>query len=97
MKGLITGAYRELPASAPGRTRLALKAFRSRLNARRIAGGRENFEEELEAFLQGDAVLRAATERYLANKTQQAAERVVIVLEKMESVVRKYKKRTRSQ
>jgi hypothetical protein len=97
MEGLIAGTDRELRPSAPAKTRVGLKAFRVRLSRRRLPGGRKRFEEELEAFLQSDPVLRAATKRYLGRKTKRAAERLVVVLKKVEAVVKKYQKANRSQ
>jgi hypothetical protein len=89
MSNLIEGAARELRPSAPPKTRAALNAFRVHLRARRIAGGRKNFEQELEALLQGDRLLRAATERHLGKQVKAACDGVVEVLENVKKAVAK--------
>jgi hypothetical protein len=96
MEDLLEGAERELRSSVPTKTRAALNAFRVRLRARRVAGGRKNFEEELEAFLQGDCLLRAATERHLGKQVKLASERVVAVLKKIEEVLAKVRTKRRT-
>ena len=93
MERLIAGAQRELRSTAPAKTRAALKAFRVRLRARRITGGQKKFENELEAFLQNDPLLRAATERHLGQQVKLACERVVAVLKRMEPALAKVRAR----
>jgi hypothetical protein len=97
MEALIAGVNRELPASAPAKTRVGLEAFRVRLTRRRLARGRKKFEQELEAFLQSDPMLRAAAERYIADLIKQVTKRVRVVVRKIKAAARQYKKARRSQ
>jgi hypothetical protein len=90
MQRLIDGAESELRSLARAKTRAGLSKFRVRLRARRIAGGQKKFETELEAFLQGDPLLRAATQRYLDKQVKLACEQMVAVLKGVEAAVARF-------
>jgi hypothetical protein len=91
MQRLIDGAESELRSSARAKTRAGLREFRVRLRARRIAVGQKKFETELEAFLQGDRLLRAATQRYLDKQVKLAREQMVAVLKSVDAAVARFR------
>jgi hypothetical protein len=93
MEGLIKGAESEFRSSTPAKTRMALNEFRLRLRARRVAGGQKKFEKELEAFLQRDPLLRAATERHLVKQIKLTCDRMVTVLKKVEPALADFRKK----
>lgn len=68
MEDLLNGVEGELRPSVPFKTKVVLKAFGKRLIEGRVARQRKRFEEELEAFLQSEPYLRAATKRYLKKR-----------------------------
>ena len=90
MTGLLDGVERELPSTAPMKTRAALEAFRSRLKEKRITRSRKAFEIEVEAFLQSRYILRAAAQRYVNRILPPAIRRATAVLKKAARLVAKW-------
>jgi hypothetical protein len=82
MEDLLDGVERELRSSVPVKIRVALNTFRLRLSESRVAKRRKHFEQELEAFLQSEPFLRAATKRYLRKKIPSAIERAVATIKR---------------
>jgi hypothetical protein len=87
MEEFISGIERELRSSTPSRIKMALSAFRVRLRARRLAGGRKHFEEQLESFIAENGAVRNAAERYLGAATVIAIEQARAVLARADKVI----------
>ena len=95
MREFIDGVERELGPSIPANTKIALSAFRRRLNERGIAPRRKRFERELEAFLESEPVLEAAATQYLRKKIRPAVEEAVVLLKRVETILAKASKKKR--
>jgi len=95
MRDFIDGIERELRSSCPLKSKTDLGKFRSRLNAKRLRGGRKRFERELEELLQSDRFLRQATERHLARVVPAAIEAALVLLEQGKAVLAKAKETRR--
>ncbi|MGA2053089.1 MAG: hypothetical protein ABSH19_07245 [Opitutales bacterium] len=65
MSNLLNGVGRELRTNAPLRTKRTLHALQNRLKASRVLRSRKAFEQEVEAFLQSESHLQAATSQYI--------------------------------
>jgi hypothetical protein len=89
MEDFLDGVERQLRSSAPARTRLALNAFRVRLKAARIAGGRKRFEQELEGFIDKNLAVRGAAERYLSTIMVPAVEAANVALRRADKILRR--------
>ena len=74
MEEFISGIERELLPPTSSEIRMALNAFRVRLTARRLAGGRRQFEEQVESFIAKNDAVRDAAERHLGVATIMAVE-----------------------
>ncbi len=91
MEELLDGVQRELGSTVLIRTKAALDAFRKRLAETRVARRRKRFEKELEAFLQSDRALRAATVRHLRKKMPPVIEAAVAALNEALPLLAEYK------
>jgi hypothetical protein len=92
MEDLLDGVERELRSfSVPSRTRLGLSAFRTRLRAGRVVGGRKRFEQELEAFIESNSLVRAAAVLYLQSIMVPAVEAANAALKKAEKALARIK------
>jgi hypothetical protein len=87
MEDFLDGIERQLPSSAPARTTLALNAFRLRLKAPRVAGGRKRFEQELEAFIDKNLAVRGAAERHLSTTMVRSVEAADVALRRADKIL----------
>jgi hypothetical protein len=95
MRDFLDGIEGELRPSPPLKSKADLSKFRNRLNRKRVEGGRNRFEQELEELLQSDRFLRRSTERHLAKTARAAIEEALVALENAEAVLAKYKRERR--
>jgi hypothetical protein len=87
MEDFLDGVESHLRSSTPARTRLALNAFRVRLKAARIAGGRKRFEQELESFIDKNLAVRGAAEQYLSSIMVPAIEAANVALKRADRIL----------
>jgi hypothetical protein len=66
---LLSGAERELPTPVQSETMEILTVLRARLSDPGVVRRRKRFEQDLEESLNGNPLLKAATEQYLGKKT----------------------------
>jgi hypothetical protein len=66
---------------------MALNAFRVRLKARRLVGGRKHFEGQLESFISENGDVRNAAELYLAVATVVAVEQARAALARADKLI----------
>ena len=90
MEDFLDGVERKLRPSAPLKAKVTLNAFRKRLSEGHVARRRKRFEKELEAFLQSEPYLRAATKRYLKEKTIAAVGKAMKLLKRAAAVLAKH-------
>ena len=92
MEGLIGGVQAEMGAGIPPKTRAAIDTFRERLEENLSGRGRKRFEQELEAFLQSNRSLRAASKRYLDKKIRLAVKAAIVELKRMRRLLAQRKR-----
>jgi hypothetical protein len=93
MEEFISGIERELLPLTPSGIRMALDAFRVRLRARRLVGGRKHFEGQLESFVTENGAVRDAAERHLGVATVVAVEEARTALARADTVLAQIKAR----
>jgi hypothetical protein len=92
MEDLLDGIEGELRPSTRLRAKKSLRPFRTRLSRSLTARERKRFERELEAFLQGEPIVRAASKRFLKKRVNEVVGRAVLTLKRAETVLKKWGK-----
>jgi hypothetical protein len=83
----------ELRVSVPNKTKAALNALRSRLNENDVARNRKRFAREMDALLESDPFLRAATVRYFRKEIPRVVSAALETLERAKPYLAKAKKK----
>jgi hypothetical protein len=68
----LDGVEKELRSAAPAKTKLILDTFRQRFDRDSVPRRRKRFQRDLEAALERNPLLRAATRRYFFKRMQSA-------------------------
>jgi len=77
MSRFLAGTERELRSNVPQKTRLELRKLRERLAEGRALRKRKGIEKEIEAFIQGTDVVRAAAKRQLSKEMRRLSDEVI--------------------
>jgi hypothetical protein len=93
-EGLLDGVRQEL-SPADSAEKAALDTLRTRLKKPLIPRRRKRFEDELEALIEGNPVLKLAADRYLCKKVPAAIAEAEATLKRGQYVLEKSKRMKR--
>lgn|SRR5271166_1807240 len=92
LQDMLIGVEAELDSTAPPSARAALHGFHHRLKETHAKEEFKSFEHDVDAFLESEEYLKAASGRYIAQKMVPALDKATKLVTKAKALLAKYKK-----